>query len=325
MFVFNFYILATALRLVYAANGRSVLAHTLDTQPGIEYHAATGMRFPSYGVKDQGVGTHQQLHALRRTRTNARSVAALLGAHQRQVGGYGYQNITTTTAYGTQYATPLVWNGTPLMMIVDTGSSDTWAVPKSFHCIDYAGNEIPQPACGFGPPSENSFQYGPVTPPQHMYIKYGDGEIVSGPMGYSDITIGNLTVRKQQVCLANTTYWVGNNVTTGLMGLAFPSLTSSYIGTDADDHNPYDEIQYPPLFTNMVNQGLVQPFFSIAISRNSSGGVIAFGGTPYVAGLDYSTVAYLPLVIVRIHTPNGPTTLLTKPLRNNRPSSPATP
>ncbi len=83
------------------------------------------------------------------------------------------------------------------------------------------------------------------------------------------------------------------------MGLAFPSLTSSYIGDDSDDHNPYNEIQYSPMFTSMVDQGLVKPYFSIAISRNSSGGVIAFGATPYVNGLDYSSVAYLPLLIVR--------------------------
>src|SRR5512140_3782325 len=92
------------------------------------------------------------------------------------------------------------------------------------------------------------------SPPQHMFIRYGDGEIVTGPMGFADITVGggNATIARQQVCLANETYWYGNNVTSGLMGLAFPSITNAYIGPQYK-HDPGSQVAYAPLFTTMVS------------------------------------------------------------------------
>jgi hypothetical protein len=64
----------------------------------------------------------------------------------------------------------------------------------------------------------------------HFFLKYCSGEKVSGPMGYSDITCGGLTVSWQQVGLAKHTHWGGNNVTIGALGLAYSSLTSAYFG-----------------------------------------------------------------------------------------------
>lgn len=277
---------------------RFAISKRFEAPPGIEYYQATNLR-PSWSyVKDQPVITSQKLVRVSSIRRNTKSAASVLGAHQRQVGGYGYENITSLNAYGTQYGMTLSINGVPMLMTIDTASSDTWAAAKTFRCLDAHSNVVPQGACGFAPPLSDDFQYGRVAPAQHMYIRYGDGEVVTGPMGYSDVTIANLTVRKQQVALANMTHWNGNNVTTGLLGLGFPSLTSSFLGTDVNDHSPYNELEYSPIFTSMYSQGLVQPLFSVTISRNSSNGVIAFGGTPYVTGLDYSTTAYMPILIV---------------------------
>ncbi|KAK3320423.1 aspartic peptidase domain-containing protein [Cercophora scortea] len=241
----------------------------------------------------------QRLRSFRGSKTNARSVAAILGAHQRQVGGFGYENITTTTAYGTQYATDVTWNGFRTMLLLDTGSSDTWVVQREFFCIDYSGQIVPQIACGFGPTYPGDFQYGPTNPEQHMFIQYGDGEVVTGPMGFSDITVGNITVARQEVCLANTTYWFGNNQTSGLMGLAFPSLTNAYLGT-SEDHDPGNQLEYSPLFTSMVNQGKIPPLFSIAIDRNSSSGMLAWGGIPPATGIDHGKTATLDMIITNL-------------------------
>lgn len=95
-------------------------------------------------------------------------------------------------------------------------------------------------------------------------------------MGFSDISVGNLTVNRQQVCLANSTYWLGNNVTSGLLGMAFPSLTNAYLG-DGDDHEMGSAIQYSPFFTSLVEQGKIDPIFSLTIDRNSSSGILALG------------------------------------------------
>ncbi|KAK3386740.1 aspartic peptidase domain-containing protein [Podospora didyma] len=241
----------------------------------------------------------QKIRAFRGGKTNARSVAAVLGAHQRQVGGFGYQNISTTTSYGTQYAAEVTWHRQNLWLLLDTGSSDTWAVRENFKCIDYSGQVVSQGACGFGPTYRSGFQYGHVTPEQHMFIQYGDGEIVTGPMGLSDITVANITVSMQEVCLANATYWYGNNLTSGLLGLAYPSLTNAYLGSSVD-HDFNTQVEYSPLFTTMVDQGLVPPIFSVAIDRNSSTGMLAWGGIAPATGADFSQVATLDLIITNL-------------------------
>lgn len=187
---------------------------------------------------------------------------------------------------------------TPMQVYLDTGSSDTWFVQRDFLCTDYGGVVIPQEACGFGPGYAGDFQYGAI-PGQHCFILYGDGEMIYGPVGYSDITVANITVKRQEIAFANTTYWYGNNVTSGVLGLAYPSLTNAYLGTGME-HDWLDAASYPPLFSTMVSDGLVQPFFAIAISRNSSGGLIGFGGIPPISGLDYSTAATTDIIITNL-------------------------
>lgn len=298
----------TALILLYGAlttvSGLATQPHAQvlkHAPPGISYKipkAIQPLSSTKFTKASQNVQKLQVLHPGRAMKANPKSAAAILGAHQRHAGGFGYENITSTSAYGTQYAVEALWDGRPLSLLIDTGSSDTWAVHKDFHCIDYSGQFLPQETCGFGAAHPETFRYGRTDPETHMFIQYGDGEVVTGPMGFTDITVGNITVKKQQVCLANTTYWFGNNYTSGLMGLAFPALTNAYFG-EISDHDFDNQIQYSPLFTNMVNQGLVDPVFSIAIDRNASTGMLAFGGIAPATGLDLSRTASVDMVIVR--------------------------
>lgn len=301
--------LRTAVRIVLLAGtlatplvtARSDIADALSPVPGVSYKLTKGHRSPT---ADKVTSNFQHVYALRGDGTNGKSVASILGAHQRQVGGSGYQNITPATAYGTQYAVDLVFGTVPLRVLLDTGSSDTWVAQEGFQCVDYAGEDVDPATCGFGPTYPGDFQYGAI-PEQHLYIQYGDGEIIYGPVGYSDITLGNITVTRQEAGLANTTYWDGNNATSGMLGLAYPSLTNAYLGTGTE-HSWLDEVSYSPIFTNMVNQGLVLPYFSIAINRNSSGGLIAYGGIPPVRGLDYSTAVSMDIIVVRSFPNMGP-------------------
>lgn len=277
-------------------SARADFHDALSPLPGISY------KIPKPGHRSSTTykvtkTNFQRLHAVRGDGTNSRSAAAILGSHQRAVpGGGGYQNITSATALGTQYALDIVLQDTPMQVYLDTGSSDTWFVQQDFICTDYGGVVLPQEACGFGPGFAGEFQYGAI-PGQHCFILYGDGEMVYGPVGYSDITVANITVKRQEVALANTTYWYGNNVTSGVLGLAYPSLTNAYLGTGME-HDWLDAATYPPLFSTMVSDGLVQPFFAVAINRNSSGGLIGFGGIPPISGLDYSTAATTDIIIV---------------------------
>lgn len=290
-------VIVTGIFAITFASARDVV-NNLAKLPGINYKFVKG-RLPE--TPDQLTQNYQVVHAHRGSGTNSKSAVAILGAHQRQLGGVGsYENITSTTAYGTQYAIQLSLHDTPLMFVLDTGSSDTWAVQEGFHCVDFTGQDIEQDSCRFGPAYPAGFQYGSI-PEEHLYIKYGDGETVYGEMGYSDITVGNITVEKQEVGLVNTTYWFGNNVTSGVIGLAFPTLTSAYTG-NGSEHTWLQQVSYSPLFTTMVSNGLIRPYFSIAISRNSSNGMIGWGGIPPVTGLEPSTSVALDIVIVRQKT-----------------------
>lgn len=306
------WILSAALAAASAVTGLATQRRAdalKNAPPGISYKIPKATHpWSSSSAKITKASQHVQqlrpVQAGRATRFNPKSAAAILGAHQRLVGGFGYENVTTTSAYGTQYAVEALFNGHQMSLLIDTGSSDTWAVQRDFHCVDYSGEFLPQETCGFGATYPETFQYGFTDPETHMFIQYGDGEIVTGPMGFSDVSIGNVTIARQQVCLANTTYWYGNNYTSGLLGLAFPALTNAYLGEESD-HDFGNAVQYSPLFTSMVNQGLVDPVFSIAIDRNASTGMLAFGGIAPASGLDLTRTATLDMVIVGFHFSNA--------------------
>jgi hypothetical protein len=272
----------------------------LSSQPGIRYVAIESQqpRSPDLPSSNYYRITTCQDQDGQRPR-NTRSAAAAFGAVQRINAGGSYENVTSETVYGTIYGVRVLWGNTSLSLVLDTGSSDTWVVQGNFTCLSSLGDEVDQSSCWFGPTYNGTFSGGKIFD-QHMYVQYGDLDIASGPMGYQDITIANITVAGQEVALVNATYWQGDNITSGILGLAYPSITNDYFGSGSSAHGWLDEIQYPPIFTSMVQQGLSQPYFAIALERNSSGGVISFGGPPPFADVDYSEAAETPIIIVSI-------------------------
>ncbi|GFP57191.1 probable aspartic-type endopeptidase AFUA_3G01220 [Trichoderma asperellum] len=189
-----------------------------------------------------------------------------------------FQNISALTAASTQYAVQCGWDGVPVWLLFDTGSSDTWATKTGFKCSDGSGDSHNEAACGFSTPYIDGFSHGQIDE-LHFYLKYGSGEHISGPMGYSDVSCGGVSVSKQQVGLANNTYWHGNNVTVGILGLAYPAITSAYYG-DIGQEAPWNAMSYTPFLTNAISQGAIDPVFSVALIKNSTDGVIAWGGLP---------------------------------------------
>lgn len=86
----------------------------------------------------------------------------------------------------------------------------------------------------------------------------------------------------------NKAAWFGDNFTSGLVGLAFPALTSAFSGSDPDQDQTGLQISYNPVITTMVKDRLIVPLFSIALSRSTSinsGGTLALGGLP--SGIQY--------------------------------------
>lgn len=103
-------------------------------------------------------------------------------------------------------------------------------------------------------------------------------------------------MKDQEIALVDRSYWwTGHGTISGLIGLAYSTLTSAYIGTNgALDHQtstgtaPRDRIHYSPIVTSMIMQGLNPPLFSLSLTRptsnsSSPGGYLAFGGLPPVS------------------------------------------
>ena len=190
--------------------------------------------------------------------------------------GSTYRNVSAVGEFSKSYAVQCDWDGTPTWLVLDTGSSDTWAVKEGFKCEDRSGNRYDQATCAFGTPSIDDFGHGEIAG-MHFHLTYASAEEVSGPMGHSDLSCGGLFVYQQQVGLANKTSWHGDNITVGLLGLAYPSLTTAYYG-NVGDESPWTAVPYSPFLTTAIAQGSIDPLFSLALIRNSSSGILAWGG-----------------------------------------------
>ncbi|KAK9436704.1 Peptidase A1 [Metarhizium brunneum] len=225
---------------------------------------------------------YSRITSIKGSSSNQNAVSSLVQILQTPPshGQHTYQNISTTGNLSTQYAIQCGWDGAPVWLLLDTGSADTWAVQTGFECHDSHGTKHNQAACAFGNPHVKKFQNGPIDG-LHFYLKYGSGEKVFGPMGYADISCGGVSVPRQQAGLANYTYWHGNNLTVGILGLAYPSITSAFYG-EIGQEAAWNAIQYVPFLTNAIMQGSIDPVFSVALAKNSSDGIIAWGGLPRV-------------------------------------------
>lgn len=175
--------------------------------------------------------------------------------------------------------------------IIDTGSSDTWLVETGFTCVDYTTNfTIAESQCHFGAPVAPSSTFVSI-PNTNFNISYADGEYLNGHVGTDTVTFGGITVPKQEVSLAYLAGWFGDTFSSGLVGLAFPSITSVYSGSDPRQDvastRGSNQIPYSPLMnTIFFVQNLTAPIFSISLSRDGGkstygyGGSIEIGGTP---------------------------------------------
>jgi len=205
---------------------------------------------------------------------------------------YGEANLLSLVL-GEEFATNVSFGSQTFEAIVDTGSSDTWLVESGFTCVNITNNStIPEADCYFGSSGYTPDSSFVSIPDENFNITYGDGEYLNGILGYDTVTFAGIVVTNQEVALANLAAWEGDGVTTGLVGLAFPAITSAFAGTNASVDNftadgtaPGDHEIYSPLInTIFFVENLTTPEFSLALSRDESntsyGGVIAIGGYP---------------------------------------------
>jgi len=199
-----------------------------------------------------------------------------------------------------EYLTNVTIGGQHFSLIVDTGSSDTWAPQTGFNCFDIDGNPVSADTCAFGTSGFDiaaSKTFKPF-PGVSFNITYGDGEFLSGPVGFDTLTIGGLSVTGQEIGVPTLAAWEGDGINTGLIGLAFPDLTSVYNTTDPTKASAENQLPYDPFFFSAVKEKkLKNTFFSVALDRGSfeaqendpfdpNLGFLAFGGIAPVPVVD---------------------------------------
>ncbi|KAM0137847.1 hypothetical protein ACHAO1_003732 [Botrytis cinerea] len=203
---------------------------------------------------------------------------------------------------GHDWYTDLIVEGKTYPVVIDTGSSDTWIVKPNFTCLDYGtGAPTSQSVCLFGPgyPPGSGFKR---IPNQHFNTTYASGENLKGTFGFVDVTLGGISVIAQ-IATVDTAAWLGDGTTSGLLGLAYPSITAAFNGTTFENDNAETQLPYDPIFTTMYKKHLIPPIFSLALSRPSNrighgNGYLALGGLPPIAS--HGAWAVAPIQIVAI-------------------------
>jgi hypothetical protein len=214
--------------------------------------------------------------------------ARINGPNLAKRAGTGNQTVNTIFS-GIYPVVNITWGnkdastpGQQFISFIDTGSSDTWAISTSLQCVDIS-TQVPlsQDACGFGSLfNATTGSFTNITDESFSISYFPEGETLKGDMGYAPITLGGLTVPQQQVALVNYAAWIGDDATSGLLGLGYPAITSAL------NRSSGRAVTYDPLFTNMIKEGVVSDaIFSLAIDRVPQGtsplapaGLMALGG-----------------------------------------------
>lgn len=189
---------------------------------------------------------------------------------------------------GLVFLAPIKAGNQSFEVVIDTGSSDTWFVEGNFTCLDPTTSmDIPQDQCEFGP-SYSLSSTAHVIADRNFNISYADGEFLNGAMLYENITLAGITVSQQEIGLVDYAAWYGDGTSSGLVGLAYASLTNQYPGTNPAADQSGDYIPYNPLFTTMYTRNQTSAVFSLALQRSgantasSKGGILAIGGIPNI-------------------------------------------
>ncbi|KAI0315205.1 aspartic peptidase domain-containing protein [Amylostereum chailletii] len=171
----------------------------------------------------------------------------------------------TAVVFGTgqdeEYSANITIGGQSFAVIIDTGSSDTWLVKEGFSCFTLDDNATTTDNCAFGsagfvPADSPTYK---AFPDHNFNISYGDGEFITGDVGFETVTVGGLTVTNQEIGVVDNAAWTGDGVTSGLIGLCYPGLTSVYTGDDPNNDSSSNRVKYNPFFFTAIAEGAFDP------------------------------------------------------------------
>lgn len=108
-------------------------------QLGVRVHTPAANQASSANVVSSNV------LALKKSKKAAKSAAYLSSLRSNAVSAssnYSYGAVPVDNLLSEEYVAEIEWDGIPVEVIIDTGSSDTWLVQAGFSCVDE--NENPQ-------------------------------------------------------------------------------------------------------------------------------------------------------------------------------------
>ena len=239
------------------------------------------------------------------TFTCAASASTILPLRRRAQSSNAVQ--LTATQAATVFDVEVKFGNQSFLLELDTGSSDTWVVQTGYECFNATDDtqQLPQQACTYANATYDISPTFEQIQNQTFGVQYGVG-IATGIVGYEEVTLGGITIQRQEVGIVNKATNPGDGINSGVVGFGYPSLTSAHPGPNVANDSEFllfDRISYNTLFTNMYEQGLVDPYFSLAIERlphnvsSGPGGYLALGSLPPVAY--NSTFAKAPVEITK--------------------------
>ncbi|KAJ5533256.1 hypothetical protein N7494_009808 [Penicillium frequentans] len=190
------------------------------------------------------------------------------------------------TQYGTVFDAPVTIGNQTFMLLVDTGSSDTYVMQAGYTCINSTDNlVIPELDCFYANKTYHKSKTYHHLSNEIFGVQYGAG-IASGLMAYEQVSMGGISVKAQKVGISNDSNPMGDGVNSGLLGLAYPSLTSAHPANQTSNSTYWhDRLVYNPLLYTMHEQGLIDPYFSLALAHTPQNESTSFGGYMTLGGL----------------------------------------
>lgn len=190
------------------------------------------------------------------------------------------------TQYGTVFDAPVTIGNQTFMLLVDTGSSDTYVMQTGFTCINSTSNLIiPEGDCEYSQETYRKSKTYRKISNEIFGVEYGAG-LASGSMVYEEVSIGGITVKSQKTAIANDSNPMGDGVNSGLLGLAYLSITSAHPANQTDNSTYWqNRLVYNPLLLTMHEEGLIDPYFSLALAHTPLNTSVTFGGYMTIGGL----------------------------------------
>lgn len=193
----------------------------------------------------------------------------------------------------------MVFGSQTFPLVVDTGSSETIIAGTGFQCLDQKGNNVSFSQCGLGnlyAPS-STFQ---LAPNETLATSFGGGDVVTGYVGTERVSMGGIEVT-QKIGVMTQGYWEIATGVSGLVGMAYPSLSYIYDGRPPPNLNESPQnvtnlVLHNPLFWSMIASGkLPSNQFTMILDRAENGSSLTLGGIPSAyANAKFASVPIIP-------------------------------